>query len=338
MTVLPSKSKSSDGGDRLVLEPADRGLMTSEDLSIPGFELLECLGRGGMSRVYRARNIATGREVALKTVSMLNDGDSSEHGHRVERLLSEAGLLTGLRHPNLVPVYGIGHACDQIYVSMRYASGGDLQSRVRQGLEPVDALAITADIARALHFAHERGLVHRDVKPGNILFDTDGVAMLSDFGLAKPYRLQVGLTAVGMILGSPAYMCPEQALSGPVTQRSDVYALGGTLYTALTGRLPYRDKSPLRVIRMHMDAPLPQLPDDLNWLQPLIGRSMAKDPDARFASAGMMADALDSAAKAMQRFTNLPLAEDGRSYLEQSRDIAPSAERRARVAGAHLGN
>jgi len=300
MTVLLSKSEQNAGDGQLVLTPVRNDPVSGPDQFIPGFESLGLIGHGAMATVYKARHMASQRVVALKTVRADVVDEDAAPGHAIDRLLSEAGLLTGLKHPHLMPFYGLGYTGEWFYVSMLYATGGDMIARITAGITVTEALAVTADVARGLDFAHARGLVHRDVKPANILFRDNGDALLSDFGLAKPFRLQIGLTSAGLIMGSPAYMSPEQGLGHKVTGQSDIYALGATLFQALTTHTPYQCRSVLRLIKMHIEAPVPTLPPHLSVLQEIIERSMAKDPGDRFRTALEMAGALDKAAATMQ--------------------------------------
>ena len=296
-TLLSDSDHLDEHGDRVLLGSRARG----PRVVIPGFEILSRIGKGGMSQVYRARHEATGRQVALKTVRP----DIAEEIGRmdvVERLLAEGGLLTGLSHPYLMPIYGLGDAGERLYISMQYAPAGDLDARIQDGMSVMQTLKITHCMADALDFAHKHGLVHRDVKPGNILFLENGTPLLSDFGLAKPFELDLQLTATGMVLGSPHYMSPEQAMGTSVDGRTDIYSLGALLFTMLTGNPPYHAcKTYWEALRMHVEGPVPELPHPHGWLQSLITRSMAKNPDRRFATAGAMASGLAKAALALHR-------------------------------------
>ena len=262
------------------------------DISIPGFDVTGFIARGGMSTVYRATELATGRDVALKVVRAGPESPDDTQTNSVERLLSEGGLLAALKHPHLMPVHAIGDEGDLLYVAMSYASGGDLAAKIGKRLPVLYSLGVAICVAKALHFAHQHGLVHRDVKPGNVLFMEDGTPVLSDFGLAKPFGVEGGITSVGMVLGSPEYMSPEQAMGQALDGRTDIYSLGVMLYAMLTGAPPYRARTQLKTIRMHLDDPVPALPTKHRWLQPVIDRSMAKSADERFSSAGIMAKAL----------------------------------------------
>ena len=217
------------------------------------------LGRGGMGVVYRAWDADLAREVALK---VLLSGEHSAHEH-VERFLREARAAAKLVHPNLVRVHDIGWAEDRAYFTMDLVDGPSLQDVVatRGRLAPGEALRIGSVLARALHAAHQRGLVHRDVKPGNVLLRADGTPLLADFGLATELGPRgARLTKTGQVMGTPAYMAPEQtgnrALVGPLT---DQYSLGAVLYELLTGLPPYRDEGPVEVLyALIAGPPLPR--------------------------------------------------------------------------------
>ena len=269
-------------------------------VSIPGFDVTGFIARGGMSRVYRGTERHSGRDVALKIVPIERSENNNSATNSVERLLSEAGLLAALSHPYLMPVHAIGDAGEWLYVAMSYAAGGDLGARIGKGLTVVEALRIATCVGQGLDCAHAHGLVHRDVKPGNVLFMADDTPVLSDFGLAKPFSMQVGITAVGMVLGSPEYMSPEQAMGQALDGRTDVYSLGAMLFAMLTGTPPYRGTTTLKTVGMHLDDPVPTLSAPHQWLQPLITHSMAKAPDERFRSAAAMAKSLAKAHHALQ--------------------------------------
>jgi hypothetical protein len=212
----------------------------AEDLAplFPGLTILGFLGRGGMGAVYRVRHERLGRDLALKVVPRDPGGD----GSFPERFLREAQVLAGLSHPGIVRVIDFGEAGPYLFLLMEFAGGGSLRSLLRQGrVEPERAVRIARDLCDALGYAHERGVVHRDVKPENVLLDERGHVSVADFGLVKVFaeRPDSSLTGTRQILGTPHYMAPEQverpAEVGPPT---DVYAVGVLLYEMLTGRLP----------------------------------------------------------------------------------------------------
>jgi serine/threonine protein kinase len=252
---------------------------------LAGYEIEDVAGRGGMGVVYRARDRALERMVALKVIAP----ELAEDGRFRERFLREVRLAASLEHPHILPVYAAGNEDGQLYLAMRYVEGDDLGQLVRQDwLDPEAALAILAQVGSALDAAHARGLVHRDVKPGNILLDAAHQAYLCDFGLARPTAPGSGLTRTGELLGTPDYLAPEQIRAEPVDGRTDQYALGCILYQCLSGEAPFPRESELQLMWAHMfeeppsaSEKRPQLPPELDLV---IARAMAKDPEERFGS------------------------------------------------------
>jgi hypothetical protein len=267
--------------------------------SLPGYELLEEIGRGSNGVVYRAYQPGISRHVALKLLGgagFASPGDA-------QRFRQEAEALARLDHPHIVPVYevgeidvGPGQRCP--FFSMRLLEGGSLAHRVPGYTgDPRAAAALVAQVARAVHHAHQRGVLHRDLKPSNILLDADGRPHVADFGLA---RLCGGprLTQTGAVVGTPGYLAPEQAAGGPdVTTAADVHALGAVLYELLTGRPPYQADTVLEVLRRTC-AEVPARPRALNRrldrdLETVCLRCLEKDPARRYASGEALADDLE---------------------------------------------
>ena len=253
-------------------------------MNIPGYEVKRTIGRGGMATVYLAIQQSLEREVVLKTLDTTND----ESGDFFERFLKEGRIIASLRHPHIVTIFDIGTADDLVYISMEYVEGGDLRAKIDNRLAPVRGLDLLSKIGQALEYAHKKGIVHRDVKPANILFRSDGTPLLSDFGIAKDFTVDKELTSTGTILGSPFYMSPEQAEGLPVDGRTDIYSLGIIFYEMLTGEKPYEGDSAIKVIMQHIQSPVPQLPPELDQFQPLLTRLMTKDRDKRIANATEM--------------------------------------------------
>ncbi|HSR62128.1 MAG TPA: serine/threonine-protein kinase, partial [Gammaproteobacteria bacterium] len=190
--------------------------------------------------------------------------------------------------------YDIGIADDNsLYISMEYIKDGDLKSRIGIPMDPAEALDILRQVARGLKIAHEHGIIHRDVKPANILFRDDHTPLLTDFGIAKKLDNDMSLTSTGIFLGSPNYVSPEQATGGDIDGRSDIYSLGCILYEMLTGEKPFKSETVFDVVMKHKSAPIPVLPDDLSQYQPLLEKMMAKIPRDRFADAGELITAID---------------------------------------------
>ncbi len=203
-------------------------------MKIPGYRIEKEIGHGGMSTVYLAEQESLKRQVAIKVMSPALAADRTFG----ERFFAEGETVAQFNHPHIVAVYDLGAEGHNYYLIGEYISGGDLRGRLEQGrISPADALNITRQIADALGFAHAKGYVHRDVKPGNIMFRDTGAAVLSDFGIAKAMSGDGGKTATGTSIGSPHYMSPEQARGKKVDGRSDLYSLGVVLYET-AGVLP----------------------------------------------------------------------------------------------------
>ncbi|MEO6104666.1 MAG: protein kinase [Pseudoxanthomonas sp.] len=241
---------------------------------LPGYTLKQPLGRGGMATVYLATQESLGREVALKLLSPSQDPRAGE------RFLREARLAAHLQHPHIVPIYDFGVHQDQAWIAMQYLPSGTVAPLSGERLEPRAALRIVRDIADALDYAHGHGVVHRDIKPDNILRG-EGGAMLSDFGIARLVEEDSGLTAEGTSVGTPHYMSPEQLRGEKIDGRTDLYSLGVVLWQLLTGNLPYTGKDSWAIGTQHLSAATPTLPAPLSHLQPLIEALMAKSVDAR---------------------------------------------------------
>jgi hypothetical protein len=260
-------------------------------------ELMEELGRGGMGVVYRARQFGLGRIVALK---ILRDG-SSASAIDVARFRAEASSAARLDHPHIVPVYAVGDHDGQPYFIMRLIEGQSLSRRLADGPIPArEAAALLAPIARAVDYAHRRGVLHRDLKPSNILVDREGIPHVADFGLAKRLDVDLDLTSSGAIVGTPGYMAPEQVSvgRGRIGPASDVYSLGAILYQMLTGRPPFQAASALDTIFLVLEQdPLPP-----RLLNPRVDRDLElislkclqKPADLRYSAASGLASDLEA--------------------------------------------
>src|SRR5262245_31239745 len=259
------------------------------------YELLGQIGEGGAAIVYRARDLRLERVVALKVLREAFGGDS-DFQRRFQR---EARMAASLNHPNIVDVYDFGQTGPTYYIAMEYLEGGNLKDRIRQGgrLPPGQARDVAQQVLSALAAAHARGLVHRDVKPQNVLLDGAGIAKLTDFGIAHgPDAAE--LTQVGMTLGTAAYIAPEQATGGLVGPATDIYGVGILLYEMLSGRPPFEGGTPFEVAYRQVNEPVPRpsslapgVPPDL---EAIVLKALQKDPLGRFASAGEMSQALSS--------------------------------------------
>ncbi|MGE0482524.1 MAG: protein kinase [Gammaproteobacteria bacterium] len=251
-------------------------------MEIPGFEIKRRIGQGGMATAYLAVQRSLGREVVLKVL----DTATRDTPETVERFLNEGRIIASLNHPHIITIYDIGQYDDKVYISMEYVEGGDLKQRMQRTVfTPAMAIDIIEKIAGGLAVAHDSGIVHRDVKPGNILFRRDGTPLLSDFGIAKRLSGDSDLTSTGMFLGSPNYMAPEQSEAGPIDGRADIYSLGVILYEMLAGERAYTADSVIDVIVMHKKAPVPTLPTGYESLQELLELMMAKNRRDRFRDA-----------------------------------------------------
>lgn len=253
------------------------------------YEVLDRISEGGMATVYTARRRADGRLVALKVLREQYASDAEF----VERFQREAAAVSELIHPHMVQVFGSGRDGAVHYIAMEYVEGEDLKRLIRREgrLSPQRAAAIAAQVCEALEFAHEHGIIHRDVKPQNILLARDGGVKVADFGIARALS-SATITQTGTVLGSVQYLAPEQARGSAVGRAADVYALGVVLYEMVTGTLPFDEDSPIAIALKHLDqqpprpsALVPALPPRIEGI---ILRALAKSPGARYASAGEM--------------------------------------------------
>ena len=257
------------------------------------YEIKSELGRGGMATVYRAFDPSFDREVALKVLprEMLHD---TQFRARFER---EIKMVAGLEHPAIVPVYDVGDEDGQPYFVMRLMTGGSLAGLIEKGKVPIEETArIVERIAQGLAYAHKKGIVHRDLKPDNILFDDNNDPFISDFGIAKLTQSSNSLTGSGVI-GTPAYMSPEQAQGVDIDGRSDVYGLGVIVYQMLSGQQPYKADTPMGVVVKHITEPVPEIlqmtPSLPIEVDDIIKSSMAKDRAKRFSTTLELAKALN---------------------------------------------
>ncbi len=255
---------------------------------VDGYRIVKIIGHGGMSTVYLADQVSLDRKVALKVMLPEALADEVSRG----RFENEAGTIARLQHPNIVGIHEVGRTRDGLpFYSMPYLSHGHLAQRNLRGDQPRVA-EILRVLLQALDYAHVRGVVHRDVKAENVLFDDNERPQLADFGIALRRGSNPRLTSTGLAVGSTAYMPPEQARGTTVDRRADLYSLGVLTWEMLTGRLPYNAADSLSMAMMHVQNPVPRLPASLKHWQGLIDKSMAKRPDDRYASAQDMLDAL----------------------------------------------
>jgi WD40 repeat protein len=259
------------------------------------YELLSEIARGGMGVVFRARQVSLNREVALKMILTGQLASSAD----VSRFRAEAEAAANLDHPNVLPIYEVGEHHGQQYFAMKLVPGGSLAGKIEGWVnDPKAAVPVFVKVCRAVEFAHRRGILHRDLKPGNILMDADGTPFVTDFGLAKKVDGDSNLTQSGAIVGTPSYMAPEQARAEKgLTTAADVYALGAILYELLTGRPPFRGPTVLDTILqvLEKDAPDPRVvnPKADRDLSVIALKCLEKNPGSRYESAGSLADDLD---------------------------------------------
>jgi serine/threonine-protein kinase len=257
------------------------------------YRILAPLGEGGMAAVYKAYQPGMDRTVALKVLPR----HFAEDRDFVARFTREARLIANLEHQNIVPVYDFGESDGYTYLVMRFVDSGTLADLLsRERLTPPQIRHVMSQVGSAVDYAHARGVLHRDLKPSNVLIDPSGNCLLGDFGLAKLAEGSSQLTQTGGILGTPAYMSPEQALGKAVDARTDVYALGVMLYELAARRLPFHAETPVALIMKHIQDPLPPPrgynPDLSEELERVILKSLAKEPSDRFATAGEFVQAL----------------------------------------------
>jgi serine/threonine protein kinase len=330
---------------------AEQGLVTTAQLSAESIftrsaeaELLELLrqatlgeydiagelGRGGMAIVYLAHDIALDRHVAIKVMSPTLVGTEG----LVERFMREARTSAALSHPNIIPIHSVKHKGPLLYFVMKFVQGRTLDSIIKhEGALPTRMVtAILSQVGGALGYAHRHGVVHRDVKPANIMIDIEGWAVVTDFGIAKPSHAADELTATGAVVGTPAYMSPEQCAGQPLTGASDQYALGVVGYEMLTGLQPFQGSSLMELMKKHFfDEPTPveQLREDCPPdLASAVSRMLAKEPGDRWPTLEDMVAAVGAAPLAANdpiRVRMVDLAKSGERHLELSQISAPTS-------------
>jgi len=255
------------------------------DRKLGPYRIVEQVGRGGMAIVYKAYQPAMDRYVALKVpvTFLLEDAQFRA------RFQGEARTIAQLEHPHVLPVHDFGEDDGLPYLVMRYVDGGTMRDHATRGLLPVEqSLRLCAEVAEALAYGHSKGVIHRDVKPANVLLDHDGFALLADFGIATMVAPTVAQTD-SVTLGTPSYMAPEQVSEKPVDARADIYALGIVLFELLTGRRPFDGETPRAIALKHVTDPIPPLrqinPALPDAAERIIVKAMAKDPADRYQSA-----------------------------------------------------
>ena len=246
---------------------------------IKGYRFLRKLAASEYSAVYLAEKETSNRRVVLKVLRQVPD--NTDLIGAFDRFLQEYEIIAGLDHPNIVRIHDLGVGDDHAHITMEYLEGGDLKQRIARGVSETDAVSYVRQIGSALATIHTVGILHRDLKPGNIMFRGDGSIALIDFGLAKRMRLDQAMTGSGEIFGTPYYMSPEQGHAVDVDERSDVYSLGVIFYEMLTGEKPFRASNAMGIIYKHSNSPIPLLPHRLSRYQLLINILLAKKPADR---------------------------------------------------------
>ncbi|WP_237057400.1 serine/threonine-protein kinase [Microbulbifer sediminum] len=253
--------------------------MDSPDIEIPGYTIHAEIGHGGMAAVYLATQDSLNRKVAIKA---LRNSAQAEFG---QRFINEARFIAGLNSPHLITIYDVGQLEDgDHYIAMELIGGGDVVENAERFTRPAPILRLVRQVAEGLLQVHDNGIIHRDVKPSNILFRDDGTAVLSDFGIAKNIESDSDLTQSGFSLGSPSYSSPEQAQCHRIDITTDIYSLGVVLLELLLGYNPFKGDSHTNTALNHIQLPVPELPGDIGYLAPLLNRMLAKSPSERYRS------------------------------------------------------
>jgi tRNA A-37 threonylcarbamoyl transferase component Bud32 len=259
---------------------------------IKGVRCIRTIATSAISNVYLAESEREARLVVLKLLRQVPD--VSEKQSTFDRFLQEYEIIRNVQHPNVVEIYELGVADDHAFIAMEFFAAGDLRAKLRRGIKPPEALGILRQMAAALDAIHSAGILHRDLKPGNVMMRADGSIALIDFGLAKQLSLEAEITATGEIFGTPYYMSPEQGHGREVDARSDIYSLGVIFYEMLTSKKPYLAPTPMAVIYKHSHSPIPLLPAEVAGWQGLLERMLGKEPADRFQSAAELVRAIDA--------------------------------------------
>ncbi len=261
-------------------------------MKIPGYKLLSVIATGGTATVYLGIQKSLGRKVAVKVINMLDESGQSD------RFISEGHIIASLNHRNIITVHDVGREKNYHYIAMEYMQGGSLAEKIPRGIAVDQALKVMQEMGECLQYVHEKGLVHRDIKPGNILYHEDGTTRLSDFGIAKMVDKDNDKdkedTLNSYALGSPYYVSPELVLGNPLDNRTDLYGLGIVFYEMLTGEKPFVEKTHVRTMVAHVNNPVPRLPPGFSDYQIFLDRLLAKSPEDRFSSAREMVSSVNA--------------------------------------------
>ncbi len=300
----------------MTLETIQAKSLSDPVYQIPGYELGVKIGQGGMASVFIAVQRSLDRKVAIKIMRHIGDGSEEK------RFLNEGRTMARLPHPNIVGVFDISQGDGLSYIAMEYLDGGSLSDRMKDGLTLSEAIAVVVQIADALQFAHDNGVVHRDLKPGNILFRGKKTPVLTDFGIARVAGSDaMRLTQTGMMIGTPTYMSPEQAQAGPVDGRTDQYSLGVMFYELLARKILFDFETPMQVAYAHVNTPPPRLPDRVAFAQPMLDRMLAKSPNDRYPDLKAFARDLRSLVTANDSLQQRLSVDPGHSVSERLRAL-----------------
>jgi len=250
------------------------------DTVIPGYKIIKKIAKGGMASVLVAVQEVVGRTIALKILPKTLSKDKSFF----KLFLQEANCGV-LNHPNIITIYDAGETDNHLYISMEYLQGGDLKQKIKSHLSQEETISIITKLSEALAYAHSKGFIHRDIKPGNIIFNEENQPILADFGIAQATSFNEQTVIDGMLMGTPHYSSPEQASSKKIDHRTDLYSLGVVYYEMLTGKKPFIAETPFALIYKHLEEAPPDLDSKFKDHQPIIHKLMAKNPDDRYASA-----------------------------------------------------
>ena len=248
---------------------------------VKGYRLLRKLGEGGMSEVFLAERESDNLAVALKLLN-LDAADVDDGIDLLARFIQEYAIISQINHPNVVRIFDQAFSDELAYIAMEYFPGGDLRRKIATGMTSTQIKEFLLQTSRALVEVHKQGIIHRDLKPDNLMLRDDGSVALVDFGIAKRIRQSLASTRHGQVFGTPYYLSPEQAATGIVSNKSDLYSLGVLAFEMFTGEKPYQADSIEDLMRLHMNAQIPRLPASRAQFQPLVDKLMAKDPAQRF--------------------------------------------------------
>ena len=271
-------------GDGLENGIADR----PSELVVRGYRVLAKIGEGGMSTAYLAVQESHQRKAVLKVVKVRREDDESLW----RRFFQECAILSGIDHKHVVRIYDQGFGDEMAYIAMEYLAGGTLREVIDKGVSRRQALSLLSQAASGLAEIHQHGIVHRDIKPANLMLRSEGVLVLTDFGVAKRLN-HIGNTVYGEILGTPYYLSPEQAHGGHISPATDLYSLGVIFYEMLTGSRPYEGETISEIVAQHLTAPVPRLPAELSEFQRLIDSMLAKRPEERFPDSAAVLSEID---------------------------------------------